>query len=51
MNFQYLEDFDLDSLHFNLHSTEKVMNLEQKEIKQRENLKRRNFIKKPVKKG
>ena len=28
MNFQYLEGFDLDSLHFNLHSTEKVMNLE-----------------------
>ena len=51
MNFQYLEDFDSDSLHFNLHSTEKVLNLEQKWIKQRENLKRRNFIKKPVKRG
>ena len=31
MNFQYLEGYDSDSLHFNLHSTEKVMNLEQKE--------------------
>ena len=36
MNFQYLEGFDWDSLHINLHSTEKVMNLEQNGIKQRE---------------
>ena len=36
MNFQYLEGFDSDSLHNNLHSTEKVMNLEQNGIKQRE---------------
>ena len=52
MNFQYLEGFDSDSLHFNLHSTEKVMNLEQNGINQRKKkLKKRNFIKKPVKKG
>ena len=36
MNFQYLEGLDLDSLHINLNSTEKVMNLEQNGIKQRE---------------
>ena len=35
MNFQYLEGLDSDSLHINLHSTEKVMNLEQNGIKQR----------------
>ena len=36
MNFQYLEGVDSDSLHINLRSTEKVMNLEQNGIKQRE---------------
>ena len=51
MNFQYLEGFDSDSLHFNLHSTEKVMNLKQNGIKQGEKLKKMNFIKKPLKKG
>ena len=43
MNFKYLEGFDSDSLHFNLHSTEKVMNLEQKGIKQREKIKEKEF--------
>ena len=43
MNFQYLEGFDSDSLHFNLHSTEKVMNLEQKGIKQREKIAEKEF--------
>ena len=43
MNFQYLEDFDSDSLHFNLHSTEKVMNVEQKEIKQKEKIEEKEF--------
>ena len=33
MNFQYLEGLDSDSLHINLHSIEKVMNLEQNGIK------------------
>ena len=36
MNFQYLEGFDSDFLHINLHSTEKVMSLEQNGIKQRD---------------
>ena len=35
MNFQYFEGLDSDSLHINLHSTEKVMNLEQNGIKQK----------------
>ena len=43
MNFQYIEGFDSDSLHFNLHSTEKVMNLEQKEIKKREKIEEKEF--------
>ena len=43
MNLQYPEGFDSDSLHFNLHSTEKVMNLEQKEIKQREKIEEKEF--------
>ena len=51
MNFQYPEGFDSDFLHINLHSTEKVMSLEQNGIKQRDKMKKRNFIKKPVKKG
>ena len=36
MNFQYPEGFDSDFLHINLHSTEKVMSLEQNGIKQRD---------------
>ena len=51
MNFQYLEGLDSDSMHINLHSTKKVMNLEQYGIKQREKIEEKNFIKKPVKKG
>ena len=51
MNFQYLEGLDSDSLHINLHYTEKVMNLEQNGIKKGNKLKKRNFIKKPVKNG
>ena len=38
MNFQYLEGLDSDSLHINLNSTEKVMNLEQNGIKQKEKI-------------
>ena len=34
MNFQYLEGCDSDFLHINLHSTEKVMSLEQNGIEQ-----------------
>ena len=34
MNFQYLEGFDSNFLHLNLHSTEKVLSLEQNGIKQ-----------------
>ena len=36
MNFQYLEGFDSDFQHINLHSTEKVMSLEQNGIQQRD---------------
>ena len=43
MNFQYLEGFDSDSLHFNFHSTEKVMNLEQNGIKQRDKIEEKEF--------
>ena len=43
MNFQYLEGFDSDSLHFNLHSTEKVMNLEQNGINQKEKIEEKEF--------
>ena len=43
MNFQYLEGFDSDSLHFHLHSTEKVMNLEKKGIKQKEKIEEKEF--------
>ena len=43
MNFQYLEGFDLDFLHINLHSTEKVMSLEQNGIKQREKIEEKEF--------
>ena len=38
MNFQYLEGLDSDSLHINLHSIEKVMNLEQNGTKQKEKI-------------
>ena len=43
MNFQYLEGLDSDSLHINLHSTKKVMNLEQNGIKQREKIEEKEF--------
>ena len=43
MNFMYLEGLDSDSLHINLHSTEKVMNLEQNGIKQREIIEEKEF--------
>ena len=43
MNFQYLEGLDSDSLHINLHSTEKVMNLEQNGIKQRKKIEEKEF--------
>ena len=43
MNLQYLEGFDSDSLHNNLHSTEKVMNLEQNGIKQRKKIEEKEF--------
>ena len=43
MNFQYLEGFDSDFLHNNLHSTEKVMNLEQNGIKQKEKIEEKEF--------
>ena len=43
MNFQYLEGFDSDFLHINLQSTEKVMNLEQNGIKQRDKNKEKEF--------
>ena len=43
MNFQYLEGFDSDFLHINLHSTEKVMNLEQNGIKQRDKIEEKEF--------
>ena len=43
MNFQYLEGFDSDSLHNNLHSTEKVMNLEQNGIKRKEKIEEKEF--------
>ena len=45
MNFQYLEDFDSDFLHSNLHSTEKVMSLEQNGIKQRDKNEEKEFHK------
>ena len=43
MNFQYPEGFDSDFLHINLHSTEKVMSLEQNGIKQRDNNEEKEF--------
>ena len=43
MNFQYLEGFDSDFLHINLHSIEKVMSLEQSEIKQRDKNEEKEF--------
>ena len=43
MNFQYPEGFDLDFLHINLHSTEKVMSLEQNGIKQRDKNEEKEF--------
>ena len=43
MNFQYLEGFDSDFLHINLHSTEKVMSLEQNGIKQRDKNEEKEF--------
>ena len=43
MNSQYLEGFDSDFLHINLHSTEKVMSLEQNGIKQRDKIEEKEF--------
>ena len=43
MNFQYLEGLDSDFLHINLHSTEKVMSLEQNGIKQRDKNEKKEF--------
>ena len=43
MNFQYLEGFDSDFLHINLHSTEKVISLEQSGIKQRDKNEEKEF--------
>ena len=43
MNFQYPEGFDSDFLHINLHSTEKVMSLEQNAIKQRDKNEEKEF--------
>ena len=43
MNSQYLEDFDSDFLHISLHSTEKVMSLEQTEVKKRDQIEENEF--------
>ena len=43
MNFQYPEGFDSDFLHINLHSTEKVMSLEQNGIKKRDKNEEKEF--------
>ena len=43
MNFQYLEGFDSDFRHINLHSIEKVMSLEQNGIKQRDKNEEKEF--------
>ena len=43
MNFQYPKGFDSDFLHINLHSTEKVMSLEQNGIKQRDKNEEKEF--------
>ena len=43
MNSQYLEDFDSDFLHISLHSTEKVMSLEQTEVKKRDQIEEKEF--------
>ena len=43
MNFQYPEGFDSDFLHINLHSTKKVMSLEQNGIKQRDKNEEKEF--------
>ena len=51
MNFQYLEGFYSDSLHLNLHSTEKVMNLEQNGIKQREKIEEKEFYQETSEEG
>ena len=43
MNFQYLEGFDSEFLHIGLHSTEKVMSLEQNGIKKRDKNEEKEF--------
>ena len=43
MNFQYPEGFDSDFLHINLHSTERVMSLEQNGITQRDKNEEKEF--------
>ena len=51
MNFQYPEGFDSDFLHINLHSTEKVMSLEQNGIKQRDKNEEKEFHQETSEKG
>ena len=51
MNFQYLEGFDSYSLHNNLHSTEKVMNLEQNGIKHEKKFEEKEFHQKTSEEG
>ena len=51
MNFQYPEGFDSDFLHINLHSTEKVMSLEQNGIKQRDKNEEKEFYQETTEEG
>ena len=51
MNFQYPEGFDSDFLHINLHSTEKVMSLEQNGIKQRDKNEEKEFYQETSEEG
>ena len=51
MNFQYPEGFDSDFLHINLHSTEKVMSLEQNGIHQRDKNEEKEFHQETSEKG
>ena len=51
MNFQYPEGFDSDFLHINLHSTEKVMSLEQNGIKRRDKNEEKEFYQETSEEG
>ena len=51
MNFQYPEGFYSDFLHINLHSTEKVMSLEQNGIKQRDKNEEKEFYQETSEEG